>query len=290
MFSGFAYNPNVQYLLEPTMERPKDAAAAQLVLEEGNLAFRNWIANAYTSNPSSEDLDPGQRRAKLEADFPVGQVPEQTPFAAVFSCSDARVPVSQLFSQSVNDIFEVRTAGQTMGDECLGSVEYALSNMPSVKTVVVLGHGSCGAVTATVDSFLKNWGLNLGLSSVGLRSIMQRINPAVVLAAQSIQASTLGIDFRRDVDRKRLIDVATMLNAAATSHQLKLLAESVDRPDVSVLFGVYDIATHTVVRPPVRAVDGDAWEQGLAKAPDADDLLESLAAVCISAADRQQLG
>lgn len=288
MFSGFAYNPNVHFLLGPNMERPTDAVAAQHALEQGNLAFRNWIASAYTPNESPDD--PAQRRAKLEADFPVGQVPQQTPFAAVFSCSDARVPVSQLFSQSVNDIFEVRTAGQTMGDECLGSVEYALSNMPSVKTVVVLGHGSCGAVTATVDSFLKNWGLNLGLSSVGLRSIMQRINPAVVLAAQSLQANTMGIDFRRDVDRKRLIDVATMLNAAATAHQLKLLAESVDRTDVSVLFGVYDIASHTVVRPPVRAVDGDAWEEGLAAAPDADDLLESLAAVCISAADRHQLG
>ncbi|UUO04496.1 hypothetical protein M4951_13955 [Blastopirellula sp. J2-11] len=290
MFSSFAYNPNSQYSLGTTMQRPNDADSAKQALEQGNLAFRHWIANAFTGNESTDEVDLAQRRATLETLFPTGKVPKQTPFAAVFGCSDARVPVRQLLGQSANDIFEIRTAGQTMGDECLGSVEYALRHMPTIKTVVVLGHGSCGAVSASVDSYLTSWGLNLGLASVGLRSILQRINPAVVLAAQSIQASTIGVDFRRETDRKRLIDVATTLNAAASAHQLKLLANSVDRSDVSVLFGVYDIATHAVVRPPLRAVDGDAWEDGLALAPEEDDLLESLAAISVTAADRQPLG
>ncbi|TWT34540.1 carbonic anhydrase [Blastopirellula retiformator] len=289
MTTGFAYNPNLKYLHSTPMERPADAAAAQTALERGNLAFRNWIASAYTAQETPDQLDPAQRRTKLETDFPTGQVPKQAPFAIVCGCSDARVPVSQLFSRSVNDLFEVRTAGQAMGDECLGSVEYSLSHMSSVKTVVVLGHSGCGAVTATVDSFLQTWGMNLGLSSVGLRSILQRIHPAVSLAAQSIQSSTMGIDFRRDADHKRLIDVATMLNAAGSAHQLRLLVNSLGRTDVSVLFGVYDIASHAVVRPPVGAIDGQKWTEGLAKAPDADDPIDTLAEVCVSASDPQQI-
>ena len=73
----------------------------------------------------------------------------QRPFAAVLGCSDARVPIEMVFGQAFNDLFVVRVAGNVLGSECLGSLDYALSNLgESIKLVVVLGHSRCGAVTA----------------------------------------------------------------------------------------------------------------------------------------------
>ena len=53
----------------------------------------------------------------------------QEPFAAVLGCADARVPVEIVFGQGFNDLFVVRVAGNVLGDECLGSLDFAVSNL-----------------------------------------------------------------------------------------------------------------------------------------------------------------
>src|SRR5262245_47226287 len=84
-----------------------------------------------------------------------GAPPVQTPFALVLGCSDARVPIERIFDQSPNDLFVIRVAGNVLGVECLGSIDYAVNQLGgSLKLLVVLGHSSCGAVTAAVDSYL----------------------------------------------------------------------------------------------------------------------------------------
>jgi carbonic anhydrase len=84
---------------------------------------------------------------------PVGRY--QTPFAAVVSCADARVPVEILFDQGVNDVFVVRVAGNTVGDPAsapastdtvqLQSLAFAVTTL-RVNLIFVLGHEECGAV------------------------------------------------------------------------------------------------------------------------------------------------
>ena len=79
-----------------------------------------------------------------------GSVPAQTPYALALGCSDARVPIELIFDQSPNDLFVIRVAGNVLGVECLGSIDYAVANLgKSLKLVVVLGHtilwrGQCG--------------------------------------------------------------------------------------------------------------------------------------------------
>lgn len=75
----------------------------------------------------------------------------QHPFAVVVSCSDSRVPAEILFDQGLGDIFSIRTAGNVIGDYELGSIEYAVEHL-GCKLVVVLGHKSCGAVKAYMES------------------------------------------------------------------------------------------------------------------------------------------
>ena len=71
----------------------------------------------------------------------------QHPFAVVLCCSDSRVAPEILFDQQLGDLFVIRNAGNVVDEDVLGSVEYAVEHLGS-PLVVVLGHSSCGAVTA----------------------------------------------------------------------------------------------------------------------------------------------
>ena len=58
--------------------------------------------------------------------------------------------------QGCNELFVVRVAGNVLGQECLGSLKYAVSHFHStLKLVVVLSHAQCGAVTEAVNLYLE---------------------------------------------------------------------------------------------------------------------------------------
>jgi carbonic anhydrase len=73
----------------------------------------------------------------------------QTPFAAVLGCADSRVPPELIFDQGVGDLFVVRVAGNVVDDIVTASLEYAAQHL-GVRLVLVLGHTSCGAITAAL--------------------------------------------------------------------------------------------------------------------------------------------
>jgi len=78
----------------------------------------------------------------------------QTPFAAVLSCIDSRVPVETIFGLGIGDVFSFRSAGNFVdqkieeNNNILGSLEFA--KMSGVQFILVLGHTSCGAVKAAI--------------------------------------------------------------------------------------------------------------------------------------------
>lgn len=73
----------------------------------------------------------------------------QSPFATIVGCSDSRVSSEALFDQGFGDLFVARTAGQVMAEATYASIEYAYLFL-NTKLIVVLGHTSCGAVSAAV--------------------------------------------------------------------------------------------------------------------------------------------
>lgn len=73
----------------------------------------------------------------------------QTPIATILTCSDSRVPPVDIFDQGIGDLFIVRVAGNIIGDHTLGSIEFAVSVLQT-PLVVVMGHSSCGAVSAVM--------------------------------------------------------------------------------------------------------------------------------------------
>jgi carbonic anhydrase len=71
----------------------------------------------------------------------------QAPHSIILSCSDSRVPPELVFDQKLGEIFVIRTAGQSLDNAALASIEYAIEHLGS-QLIVVMGHTSCGAVTA----------------------------------------------------------------------------------------------------------------------------------------------
>lgn len=74
----------------------------------------------------------------------------QSPKAIVLSCVDSRVPVETVFDQGLGDVFVARVAGNFANPDIIGSMEFACGIAGS-KLIFVLGHESCGAVSAACD-------------------------------------------------------------------------------------------------------------------------------------------
>ena len=110
---------------------------AQEVLDyllEGNRRF----AGSFPSHPHQDK----SRRDECT----VGQ----NPVAAIVGCADSRVPTELIFDCGIGDVFIVRNAGTVLDSATAASVEYAVDHL-RVPLVIVLGHTSCGAVTAAIQ-------------------------------------------------------------------------------------------------------------------------------------------
>jgi carbonic anhydrase len=138
-------------------------AEAWQKLRDGNARF----VSATTSHPNQD----ASRRASL--------VNTQDPFAVIFGCSDSRLAAEIIFDVGLGDIFVVRTAGQVIDDAVLGSLEYSVSVL-KVPLIVILGHDSCGAVTATAQS------VESGTMPTGfIRDLVERITPSVLTSRRN---------------------------------------------------------------------------------------------------------
>lgn len=102
----------------------------------------------------------------------------QAPHAALFGCSDSRLSAEIIFDKGLGDLFVVRNAGQVVSDSVIGSLEYAVSVL-GVPLIVVLGHDSCGAVQAAIDSTRPN----AAPLPPHIASLVAKIVPAVRRAA-----------------------------------------------------------------------------------------------------------
>jgi carbonic anhydrase len=245
-------------------ERPADAEAARRRMDEGNQAFADLFTGLDASSGTARRIIRVDRRdlGLLPAG---GGSPHQRPYAAVLGCADARVPVELIFNEGPNDLFVVRVAGNTLGEDVRGSLKYALEHLgESLKLIVVLGHSGCGAVTAAVDVFLDPSGY-LSLSSKhSIRSLVDRLQVVVQASAKKMHA-VFGPDIARHPNyRDALIELSVVMNAALAAHTLQreIGAEAAD--GVRTAYGVYLLAERTVWAPRC----GSDEVMGLAAPPD----------------------
>jgi len=214
-------------------ERPDSGDAAAALLLAGNRRFLAEVAGCVCPTHGT----------------PIA--PKQAPFGIVLGCSDARVPLELVFGASPNQLFVVRVAGHVLGDECLGSIEYALHNFEeSLRIVVVVGHTGCGAVSAAVDTYLSPKHAAGIAFSRSLRSVVNHILVAVRSAALSLEQAW-GADVLEDPNyRAALIELAVPLNAAITAYQLRQELKTHETGGPDVVFGVFDLVSSRVAGPP----------------------------------------
>lgn len=94
----------------------------------------------------------------------------QRPHSAVFTTSDSRIPPEVLFDQKLGEIFVVRTMGLALGDNVIGSLEYAVMYL-GVNNIVILGQDS-GNITEAAQAMT---GLDLG--SPAMNSLANDMKP-----------------------------------------------------------------------------------------------------------------
>ncbi|MDT0329041.1 carbonic anhydrase [Nocardiopsis lambiniae] len=118
-------------------DAPFDGGARQALrlLKEGNRRWRRF-ASRHPNEGRNRRIEVAQG---------------QNPFALVLGCADSRVPPELVFDRGLGDLFTVRSAGEVLDSSVLGSVTYAVEHL-EVPLIVVLGHSSCGAVSAAVDT------------------------------------------------------------------------------------------------------------------------------------------
>jgi carbonic anhydrase len=186
------------------------------ILMEGNARF-------VSGEVASKDFP--ERRAEL--------VSGQNPFVTVVTCSDSRVSPELIFDQGLGDIFVIRVAGNVMDPVVLGSVEYGVEHLHT-PLLVILGHQSCGAVTAATE----------GGAEGNIESIMTEIEPAVEIARETnLTGSDLveeAIDENVDLVIKNVLDRSPITRELVDEGELVILGAkySLETGEVAVLMKV----------------------------------------------------
>jgi carbonic anhydrase len=154
----------------------------------------------------------------------------QLPPVTVLACSDSRVPPELVFNQSLGGLFVIRTAGNTADEFGIASVEFAIAN-GWTKLLIVLGHESCGAITAS-----------LGTANPA--------TPALTALATRIRTSFTNIPYdSRDKENVRKATDANTRNAAAQllAHST-VIRDAVATEKIKIVPAYYSLTTGEVKR------------------------------------------
>jgi len=156
----------------------------------------------------------------------------QFPKAVVLSCIDSRVPIETIFDQGIGDVFVARVAGNFENIDILGSLEYSCKAAGS-KLVMVLGHESCGAVSAACD------GVKMG----NITSMLANIMPAVKKSSQEVEGEASS-------SNKEFVASAVANNVRLTIDRIRkksaILKDMEAAGDIKIVGGVYSLSSGKV--------------------------------------------
>ena len=233
--------------LRPVREDPTPALGEpgrfDSTAREGHRRFRSIVTQVEEEIVGGPARREDRRRCEPALPWVCRQgVPLQVPHALVLGCSDARVPIERILDQGPNELFVIRVAGNVLGTECLGSIDYAVQNLKhSLQLLVVLGHSGCGAASAAVDMYLSPQDyLQLGLAH-SLRSLVDRLQSAVRGAAKAIDR-VCGFEAKKHPDyRQSLVEATVYLNAALTAFDVRREIAGLNTSSMRVVYGVYNL-------------------------------------------------
>jgi carbonic anhydrase len=184
---------------KPQNELTPDAALDRLM--KGNVRYVDGVSRRHDF--------------KIEREALVGG---QNPYAGILSCADSRIAPEYAFDSGRGDLFVCRVAGNFANDDTVASLEYAVAIL-STPLLLVLGHESCGAVSATIKSLKDNTTL-----PGHLPSLVSAIAPAVK-ASMDKPGDQLQNAIRRNVvdNVAKLRSATPILSAAVAEGKLKVI-------------------------------------------------------------------
>ena len=142
----------------------------------------------------------------------------QQPFAIILGCADSRVVPELAFDTGLGELFTVRVAGNVANQSSMASIEYAVAHC-GVKLILVLGHQSCGAVTAAMAG---------GDNGTNLNHLLNHVLPAV-----------------NQSDKNASVDEVVKANALQSVRDLtkksSIISDAVASGDVNIVSAFYNL-------------------------------------------------
>jgi carbonic anhydrase len=195
----------------PTSLSPQEALAK---LKEGNERF--------VSQPKLCSIDLAASRAEVAG--------HQAPWATIVSCADSRVPPELIFGgHGVGELFVARDAGNLVGVDTLGTIEYGAAVLGS-PLVVILAHTACGAVKAACDVVTKN---------ATFPGVIGRMIQPIVPAALAVRNDPG--DFANNAAKESARRTAANLPTVS-----KIVSDAVSAGKVKIVAAIYDLETGVV--------------------------------------------
>ncbi len=136
----------------------------------------------------------------------------QEPYAIILSCADSRVVPELAFDTGLGELFVVRVAGNIANNSSIASMEYAVAHCGS-KVIVVLGHQSCGAVTAAVNG---------GDNGHNLNHLLYHITPAIHKAGEGASITEV-VRTNAIMTAEELMNRSTIIREAAEAGKIKII-------------------------------------------------------------------
>lgn len=149
----------------------------------------------------------------------------QQPLAIVVTDSDSRVSPEHVFDAGLGELFVVRTAGNTLTDETLASIEFAAGRL-GASLLVVMGHDRC-ELLASAAAHPEQQQL-----TPHQRELLKQLEPSAIRTDQA------GEDALREAARRNV--VRTVRETRSRSALLRTLE---DEGRFAMLAALYDVGS-----------------------------------------------
>jgi carbonic anhydrase len=209
------------------------AAAGLATLGAGRAFAQSTPQNAITPEEALKRIMDGNARYAAnnteENDFGATRVQNalgQWPVAGIVSCADSRVAPELLFDQGPGDLFVVRVAGNIVNADGIASLEFGVASL-GMPLIMVLGHTSCGAIEAAINTVQDK-----SVLPGHLPQLTEAIRPAVLKARMDSPDDMVAATTKTNV----LYGMQGVRLGSA------IIADAIAAGKVAVVGGVYDLA------------------------------------------------
>ena len=185
-----------------------------------NLSWQDALARLKKGNENfvADHLDGRLQNSSRRSELTTGQ----DPFAIILSCADSRVVPELAFDTGLGELFVIRVAGNIANTSTIASIEYAVANLKA-RLIVVMGHESCGAITAALAG---------GDNGHNLNHLLNHVNPAL------------------NASEDKNVNSVVKTNAIMTGDQMKerssIIAGAIEAGTTKIVSAYYNLGTGKV--------------------------------------------